>query len=185
MNSNARNEAFPSLIKISGYISLAVIVLGLLYRFVILRDKNFDLENFLAYSIVSCLFLAINTLFNLVIRKGVKECSGLDTQNPPSLSESQERRIKMLAVIAGATSPLLKGIPVFCVMAPPVMALWGDGHFYEIGGMVVSFLGLTFLTTTASKLTFFSMWFFLGSLIIHLQVRASWIYWTKTRESTH
>ena len=159
------------LVKTSIYIFSAYILVGLPYQFLFLKDADFDLYKFLAYSVATFLLLMIEQSLRILLVDSRKD--NPETPRPTQMTESRVYDDIVSGMAGGFTLPFLTGIPLLCVALPPVMALWGYDE-YSLGDFVIGALGLTFLTTTVSKLAFFGIWFLAGSFIVHWGIRASW-----------
>ncbi|MFQ5992363.1 MAG: hypothetical protein ACE5NA_07985 [Nitrospiraceae bacterium] len=159
------------LVKTSIYILSAYILLGLTYQFLFLKDADFDLHKFLAYSVATFLLLMIEQSFRILLVDSRQD----HPESPRSTRMTESRVYDDIAsgMAGGFTLPFLTGIPLLCVALPPVLALWGYDE-YSLGDFVIGALGLTFLTTTVTKLAFFGIWFLAGSFIVHWGIRASW-----------
>jgi hypothetical protein len=104
-----------------------------------------------------------------------------DEQISARLSKSHKNQFAALGGLVGITLPLLIGIPMLCVITPPMMAVWGYEQFYNIDELVTGLLGLSPFTSTAAKLTFLVTWFLVGSAILHIQFYLCWKHWDKVK----
>lgn len=142
---------------------------GFIYHTLSLGAKSFDLNTFTAYSLTGILLLAANRFHGNLLDKLVMKPQKADQERLWSAMSSAEKTLLgCLSVFLGIATGLMVGIPTIAVLVPPCMALLGYHDFY--GRFIIDTLGIGFLTTTASTLAFFSIWYLLGSAIVHLQI---------------
>lgn len=164
---------WPLVIKGCIAITLAYFVGGLAYRFVYLRGSGIDLEHFTSYGSVAILLLVGDQVMKRFFIRDVKETA-------PSLSakgqaeDPADAQKTYLGYLYGGLLPIARW-PLVLVIITPIAALWGQKWADRFERLVLKLLGLGPMTSTSSKLIFFSAWFLIGTLILNLGFRFYWM----------
>ena len=173
---------WPSVIKISIGLTFVYFIGGLAYRFVYLQGSGIDLEHFASYVSVAIFVLISDQVMKRFFLRDIKETA------PSLLAKGQadkfhEMQKAYLDHLYGGLLPIARW-PLVLLTIIPIAALWDQKWADGIERLVLKLLGLGTMTSTSSKLIFFSAWFLIGTLILNLGFRFYWIRARSNRGSS-
>jgi hypothetical protein len=168
---------WPSVMKVCIALTLVSFIGGLAYRFVYLRGSGIDLEHFASYVLAALLlFVSDHVMKHFLLR--VVKIATLSFSAKAQLDELHEANNSRLGYLYGGLLPLAQW-PLVLITVTPIATLWGQNWADDFERLSLKLLGLESMTSTSSKLIFFSVWFLIGMLILNLGLRFYWMRLSK------
>lgn len=160
---------WPLVFKICGGLVFGYFIGGLAHRFFYLDGAGMDVDHFTSYVSVATLLLISDQVMNRFLLRNVKEnASSLSTKE--QADEPDKVQKKCFGYLYGGLLPMVRW-PLVLVTVTPIAALWGQKWANEFESLVLKLLGLGSMTSTSSKLIFFSAWFLIGTMILNMSLR--------------
>lgn len=160
-------------IKICGGLLCIYFVGGLVYRFVYLHGSDIDLERFASYVSVAFLLLFGDRVMKWFFLRNIEETSPLFF-NKGKVGERYENQKVYLTSLYGSLLLIVRW-PLVIIIMELLNALWRQKWMDGFERLVLKLLGLESMTSTSSKLIFYSAWFLIGMLVLNYGFRLYWM----------